>query len=102
MSDVLSGRYNLPLILQRVEILNDSANRSIQEIVRRGQLRVNVEEAFRKPEDLVRLIASICVLKLYAENAAINHGERLDLSTWNGFFEEFSKGTHQMSSGLPS
>jgi hypothetical protein len=93
--------FDIKRIQQRLDILNETCNRASQEAQQTGRLRVPVEPAFRRPEGLIQLIGMICLLKKYAEAAAVNYGENLGLEVWVGFFNEFDRSCHIMPSGKP-
>lgn len=93
------AEFNLERISKRLDLMTNEANDTIQSIVRTGEARLIVADAFRTPEGLLTLITNICVLKRYAEAAAAQWGERMDLPTWNAFFEQFERDMHVLPSG---
>ena len=91
--------FDIALIQRRIGIINDRCNAAIQEIQQRGSLRVPIEPAFSKPDELVKLIALVCVLKKYATAAAEQHGHPMDLGAWAGWFQQFDQDMHLLPSG---
>jgi hypothetical protein len=88
--------FDMKLIVGRMQVLNDAASQACFDIQRHGRLMVPLEKAFSTPEDLLRLIARICVLKIYAEAAATQFGTPMGLPEWSGFFERFADGVSVM------
>lgn len=91
--------FDMDRIMRRLKILEETSNHAIQEITRAGSLRVYVEKAFNSPQQLVELLAQICVLKKYAEAACEHFGQPMTLETWNEYFAQFDKGIHILPSG---
>lgn len=91
--------FDIALIQRRLAIINDACNAAIQELNQRGALRVKVEAAYSSPDELVKLIAMVCLLKKYATAAAIGHGQIMDLGVWAGWFDQFDKDMHILPSG---
>lgn len=94
-----SENFDIALIQRRINLINDACNHAIQEITSTGRLRVPIEGAFTKPDELVKLIAYVCLLKQYATSAAQTHGQLMDLGAWNGWFNQFDQDCHILPSG---
>jgi hypothetical protein len=99
MADELADRINIGLVNRRLDIINEEGNKAVKELMRTGRLRTTVDQAFRTPEHLIKLITHICVLKRYADSAAQAHGERMTFETWKAFFEQFDRGMHELPVG---
>jgi hypothetical protein len=91
--------FDIARIQRRIALINDTCNAAVLELSQTGRLRVNVERAFQNADDCIKLIGIVALLKRYAETAALQHGQVLDLGTWNGFFEQFERDCHIAPSG---
>jgi hypothetical protein len=100
MSNEIVAGVDLALVQRRFNLMAEACNKGVAEILQTGRLRVTVDQAFTgKPDDLLRLIGLVCLLKQYATAAAVNHGQHMGLSEWQGFFNEFDRGTHVLPNG---
>jgi hypothetical protein len=96
------SNFDIALIQRRLAIINDRCNNAIHEIHQRGALRVPVEPAFGSADELVKLIAIVCLLKKYATAAAMQQGQAMDLGVWAGWFDQFDRDCHIMPDGKAS
>lgn len=93
------GGIDIQKVKTRLDILSDTMNKSVQEINQTGRLRVNVERAFSKPDELVKLIGAVCLLKAYAASASQQFGEPMTLEKWMDVERMFSEAIHIMPGG---
>jgi hypothetical protein len=92
------NKINWNLVQSRLDRMNEKANRAVKEINQTGRLRVSVENAFRNPDELVRLIAEIALLKEYATSACAQFGTPITQDGWLDVFRIF----HDQVTILPS
>ena len=81
--------------------VNEWCNIAIKEVQDTGRLRVTVGDAFSDKHELRKLCSLICVLKKYAEGAALGHNEMMDLPTWCKWFAEFDAVLQVTPGGKP-
>ena len=83
------NKINWNLVQSRLERMNEKANHAVKEINQTGRLRVSVENAFRSPDELVRLIADVALLKEYATVACAQYGTPITQDGWIDVFRIF-------------